>query len=62
MRAIDLIVNHWPAQWVHVPTGEIHSPVFVSPLEVITISDVSAWLGRSTSFVNEFRPLEPCEH
>jgi hypothetical protein len=61
MRAVDLIVKHFPHQWQHRQTGEIQSPVYVSPLEVIAIGDNSAWLGRAGHFVLEFEPIEEQE-
>ena len=57
-RIVDLIVKHHPKQWRYVETGELHTVVWASAREVISVSDNGAWLGRAWDFIREFEEAE----
>jgi hypothetical protein len=56
-QPIDVITHHSPCDWQHIPTGEIHSIVWASPREVITVSMSCTWRGRAVEFVREFAKI-----
>lgn len=51
---MTVIIEHAHSQWLHIPTGTYHILVWVSPREVISVSDEGAWLGPASMFVREF--------
>jgi hypothetical protein len=55
---IDIIVEHHPGLWTHIPTGEIHLVIWAAPREVFSLSDSGAWLGRAVEFIREFAAID----
>jgi hypothetical protein len=53
-QIVDLIVLHHPLQWRHVATGQIHTVVWASVREIITLSDDGTWRGCAWDFIREF--------
>jgi hypothetical protein len=58
IHILELIVNHHPMTWRHIPTGETHRVVWASPREIVSVSESSAWLGRAVQFVREFEAID----